>query len=90
MISRQVTVQNNVGLHARPATFFIQKANQYKSTIWVEKDQRRVNAKSLLGVLSLAVTKDTTITLIADGTDEDLAISGLCDLIATGLEPASM
>ena len=89
MISREVTVKNSVGLHARPATFFIQKANQYKSTIWVEKDQRRVNAKSLLGVLSLAVTKDTTINLIADGIDEDLAVSGLCDLIATGLESAA-
>ncbi|MBQ4054439.1 MAG: HPr family phosphocarrier protein [Clostridia bacterium] len=89
MISREVTVKNSVGLHARPATFFIQKANQYKSTVWVEKDQRRVNAKSLLGVLSLAVTKDTAITLIADGSDEELAVTGLCDLIATGLESAS-
>lgn len=88
MISREVTIQNSVGLHARPATFFIQKANQYKSTIWVEKDERRVNAKSLLGVLSLAVTKDTAITLIADGNDEDQAIDGLCELIATGLESA--
>ena len=49
MISRDVTIQNNVGLHARPATFFIQKANSYKSSIWIEKDDRRVNAKSLLG-----------------------------------------
>ncbi len=88
MISREVTIQNSVGLHARPATFFIQKANQYKSTIWVEKDERRVNAKSLLGVLSLAVTKDTTVNLIADGADEDQAINGLCELIATGLESA--
>ncbi len=88
MISREVTVQNSVGLHARPATFFIQKANQYKSTIWVEKDERRVNAKCLLGVLSLAVTKDTTVTLIADGSDENQAIDGLCELIATGLESA--
>lgn len=88
MISREVTIQNSVGLHARPATFFIQKANQYKSTIWVEKDERRVNAKSLLGVLSLAVTKDTTVNLIADGADEDQAIDGLCELIATGLESA--
>lgn len=88
MISREVTIQNSVGLHARPATFFIQKANHYKSTIWVEKDERRVNAKSLLGVLSLAVTKDTTITLVADGSDENQAIEGLCELIANGLESA--
>ena len=52
MYVKEVTVQNQVGLHARPATFFIQKANEFKSSIWVEKEERRVNAKSLLGVLS--------------------------------------
>ena len=67
MLSKDVTVKNQVGLHARPATFFIQKANEYKSSIWVEKEERRVNAKSLLGVLSLGITKGATITLIADG-----------------------
>ncbi|MBE6574394.1 MAG: HPr family phosphocarrier protein [Ruminococcaceae bacterium] len=86
MVNRDVTIQNSVGLHARPATFFIQKANQYKSTIWVEKDDRRVNAKSLLGVLSLGITKDMTVTLIADGSDEEDAINGLVDLINGGLE----
>ena len=58
MVSRNVTIVNSIGLHARPATFFIQKANSYKSSIYVEKDDRRVNAKSLLGVLSLGVVKD--------------------------------
>lgn len=52
MVSKEVVISNQVGLHARPATFFIQKANEYKCSIWVEKDERRVNAKSLLGVLS--------------------------------------
>ncbi|HHW24225.1 MAG TPA: HPr family phosphocarrier protein [Bacillota bacterium] len=85
MISRNVTIQNSVGLHARPATFFIQKANSYKSSIWIEKDDRRVNAKSLLGVLSLGIVKGTTITLIADGVDEVEALDGLCDLINNGL-----
>jgi len=51
MVSKEVVISNQVGLHARPATFFIQKANEYKCSIWVEKDERRVNAKSLLGVL---------------------------------------
>ena len=81
MISRSVTIQNNHGLHARPATFFIQKANSYKSSLWVEKEDCRVNAKSLLGVLSLGIVKGTTITLIADGQDENDAITGLIDLI---------
>ena len=81
MISRDVTIKNNVGLHARPATFFIQKANSYKSSIWVEKEDCRVNAKSLLGVLSLGITKGTTITLIADGVDEASAVEGLISLV---------
>ena len=84
MISRSVTIQNSVGLHARPATFFIQKANSYKCSIWVEKDDRRVNAKSLLGVLSLGIIKGMTITLLADGSDEAEALDGLAALIDTG------
>ena len=86
MITREVTVKNSVGLHARPATFFIQKANSFKSSIWVEKDDRRVNAKSLLGVLSLGVTEGTTITLIADGADEAAAIEGLTALVESGFD----
>ena len=81
MYTQEITVNNEVGLHARPATFFIQKANEYRCGIWVERDDRRVNAKSLLGVLSLGVTKGSSIRLIADGSDEQLAIDGLCDLI---------
>ena len=74
-------IDNEVGLHARPATFFIQKANEFKSNIWVEKEERRVNAKSLLGVLSLGIMRGTEITLIGDGVDEVLAIDTLMDLI---------
>ena len=57
MYTQNVTINNEVGLHARPATFFIQKANEFKSGIWLEKDERRVNAKSLLGVLSLGIVR---------------------------------
>ncbi len=81
MISRGVTIRNSVGLHARPATFFVQKANSFKSSIWVEKEDCRVNAKSLLGVLSLGITKGTAITLIADGIDEGDAVDGLANLV---------
>ena len=81
MITKEVVINNQVGLHARPATFFIQKANEFKSSIWVEKEERRVNAKSLLGVLSLGIVKGTTVTIIADGADEDAAISTLSELI---------
>ena len=71
MISRTVTVNNNYGLHARPATFFIQKANSYKSSIWVDKDE-------------LGIEKGMDITLIADGEDEAAALDGLASLIETG------
>ena len=81
MITKEVVINNQVGLQARPATFFIQKANEFKSSIWVEKDERRVNAKSLLGVLSLGIVKGTSITIIADGADEEAAIDTLSQLI---------
>ena len=81
MVAKEITVKNEVGLHARPATYFIQKANEFKSGIWVEKEERRVNAKSLLGVLSLGIVKGTTITVIADGSDETEAVEALVDLI---------
>ena len=82
MYSKVAVVNNQVGLHARPATFFIQKANEFKSSVWVEREERKVNAKSLLGVLSLGIVKGTEITLIADGSDEEEAIEALVKLIS--------
>ena len=84
MFVKDVLVQNQVGLHARPATFFIQKANEFKSSIWVEKNERRVNSKSLLGVLSLGIVGGTTIRIIADGSDEQQAVEGLVALVESG------
>ena len=85
MYSKEVTVTNSVGLHARPATFFIQKSNEFKSSIWVEKNDRRINAKSLLGILSLGIIKGTQIKVIADGVDEEAAVSSLINLIENEL-----
>ena len=84
MCVKDVVIQNQVGLHARPATFFIQKANEFKSSIWVEKEERRVNAKSLLGVLSLGIIGGTDIRIIADGADEEDAVDGLVALVKSG------
>ncbi len=84
MIQREVTINNNSGLHARPATFFIQKANTYRSGVWVVKDDRKVSAKSLLGVLSIGIAKGMSITIVADGDDEEAAIKGLVELIESG------
>ena len=84
MYSQEAVVNNQVGLHARPATFFIQKANEYKSTIWVEKDERRVNSKSLLGVLSLGIVGGTEIHIIADGPDDKEAVEALVKMVESG------
>ena len=84
MFVKDVMVKNQVGLHARPATFFIQKANEFKSSIWIEKEERRVNAKSLLGILSLGIVGGTDIRVIADGPDEQQAVEALVELVETG------
>ena len=83
MFSRETEVNNKVGLHARPATFFIQKANEFKCGIWIEKEERTVNAKSLLGVLSLGVVKGSTIKIVADGPEEETAVNTLVELISS-------
>jgi phosphocarrier protein len=84
MFVKEVVVQNQVGLHARPATFFIQKANEFKSSIWLEKEERRVNAKSLLGVLSLGIMGGAEIRIIAGGVDEEQAVNALVALVDSG------
>ena len=89
MFVKDVKVENQVGLHARPATFFIQKANEFKSSIWVEKEERRVNAKSLLGILSLGIVGGTQIRIIADGADEQEAVTALTELVDSGFAEES-
>lgn len=84
MFVKDVVVQNQVGLHARPATFFIQKANEFKSSIWIDKDERKVNGKSLLGVLSLGIVGGTQIRIAANGPDEEEAVTELVRLIDSG------
>ena len=84
MYLKEASVKNQVGLHARPATFFIQKANEFKSSIWIERDERRVNAKSLLGVLSLGIVGGTDIRIIADGVDEQQAVDELVNMVNSG------
>ena len=81
MCSKEVIINNQTGLRARPATFFIQKANEFKCSIQVEREERRANAKSLLGVLSLGIVKGTKVLLIADGADEEAALNALVELI---------
>ena len=69
MYTMQTIVKCESGLHNKQATYFIQKANEFRSSIWIEVEDRRINAKSLLGVLSMGVTTGTNVTLVADGAD---------------------
>ena len=83
MTVKEAVVNNQVGLYARPATFFIQKANEFRSSLSVENEERRANAKSLLGVLSMGIVKDTSVSIVADGPDEEVAVTTLCQLISS-------
>lgn len=81
MVSKDLTILNKSGLHARPASRFVQLANEFKSEIFVQKDNTKVNAKSIMGVMTLGAGKGTEITLIAEGRDEEKALKALVDLV---------
>lgn len=81
MISEKVTIINETGLHARPASIFVNMAAKFKSELMVQKGEKQVNAKSILAVLSLGISKGTEITISAQGPDEEEAVSKLVELI---------
>ena len=81
MIEKEVVVKNGSGLHARPATLLVKKASSFKSDISIEYNGKKANVKSLIGVLSLAVTKDATIKVVASGDDEALAVEEIVKLV---------
>ena len=81
MIVDKVIVNNKAGLHAKPASLFVQKANNFKSEIYIKKDATRVNAKSIMGVMILAVQKGDEIQIEANGDDEKKAVERLKQLI---------
>jgi len=83
MISKEVSVKNSSGLHARPATLLVKKASSFKSDVSIEYNGKKANVKSLIGVLSLAVTKDALIKVIASGDDEALAVEEIVKLVET-------
>ncbi len=85
MVTREVIIKNKAGLESKPAAMFIQKASNYKSSIWIEKDERKANAKSLLGLLSLSISNGTKVIIIADGEDEEVAITDLEEYLNVGL-----
>ncbi len=81
MLTKETIVKNTVGLTAKPATEFVLKANTFQSSIWVEYGERRINAKSLLGVLSLKISKNMTVCIVTDGPDEEDAMQALCAML---------
>ncbi len=81
MVQQNVIVKNKTGLHARPAALFVQAANKFKSEIFIEKGGKKVNAKSIMGVMSLAVSQGTEITISAQGDDAQEAVDNLVELI---------
>jgi len=81
MLKKEIIVRCESGLHNRQATYFVQKANEFDSRIWLETGSRRMNAKSLLGIMSLGIGTGTTVTLSADGSDETTAIDSLETLL---------
>ena len=81
MFNKEVVVRCESGLHNRQATYFVQKANEFESSIWRESGSRRMNAKSLLGIMSLGVVTGTTVTLSASGPDAESAVNALDELL---------
>lgn len=81
MVQKQVEVKLKSGLQARPAALFVQEATRFSSDVFIEKDGKKVNAKSIMGLMSLAVSSGAVITIIADGHDEDRALEALTEYV---------
>lgn len=81
MIKQELLIINKLGLHARAAAKFVTQASQFHSQIWLARGPRQVNGKSIMGVMMLAASKGTTLTLLVDGPDEDAAVAGLLALV---------
>ncbi|MFZ5988651.1 MAG: HPr family phosphocarrier protein [Bacillota bacterium] len=84
MVEETIIITNPTGLHARPAALFVQTAGKFTSNIWIKKGGKKVNAKSIMGLMSLAVSRGTEITIGAEGEDQEQAIKELIDLVTSG------
>lgn len=82
MVQQQVVVQLKTGLQARPAAFFVQEANRFASEVFVEKENKKVNAKSIMGIMSLAISSGTEISILAEGPDASQAVTSLVNLVS--------
>ena len=81
MFKKDIVVRCESGLHNKQVTYFVQKANEFKSSVWLESENRKMNAKSLLGIMSLGIVPGASVTLSADGPDEAAAVDALEELL---------
>lgn len=86
MYSQKVIITNPTGLHARPASLFVKTANKFNSKITLKKQDKEVDAKSIIGLLSLGVSKGSEVTIMAEGEDEKTAVDALIDLVKSFTE----
>jgi phosphocarrier protein len=86
MIERMVTIKNRAGIHARPAALLVQTASRFKSQIFIEKENDRINGKSIMGIITLGASYDTSLKLIAEGVDEGEAIDAMVRLFDSKFE----
>ena len=84
MIQKPVTIQANMDMEARPIAHLVQEASQYSSKVYIELDEKKINAKSIMGMMSLKLTKGTNLVVVADGEDESNAIEGVEAFLAFG------
>jgi phosphocarrier protein len=86
MLRREVEITNKLGLHARASARLTQVAGQFASGVWISRNGRRVNAKSIMGVMMLAAAKGSTVVVETDGPDEEAAMAAITALVASGFE----
>ncbi len=86
MVEKEVVIKNRAGIHARPAALIVKMANDFKSSIYFEKDGERVNAKSIMGIITLGATYKTPLKVIAEGEDEKEAVEAIADLFERKFE----
>lgn len=84
MVEETIKITNPTGLHARPAALFVQTAGKFTSNVWIKSGTKRVNAKSIMGLISLAVSQGSEVLIGAEGEDEEVAVKELIDLITSG------
>lgn len=86
MTERTVTIKNRAGIHARPAALIVQTASKYGSKIWLEKGRDKINAKSIMGIITLGASYGTPIRIIAEGADEEVAVTAIEGLFESRFE----